>query len=137
MYSPEVECANHKAFLQQTFDHSQYHRIVVAATKYRVWVRNYGSSSGMSILNRIRKFRLEVVRMVYATIQWGVVSKRWDCETVRRLRHEDLRRALPGRVSTWRLCQSEKRALSIDEMAILQRLGVGCGGRAERWLGTA
>jgi hypothetical protein len=48
MYSPEVECANHKAFLQQTFDHSQYHRIVVAATKYRVWVRNYGSSSGIS-----------------------------------------------------------------------------------------
>jgi hypothetical protein len=99
-YLPEIKCANHKAFLQQTSDHSQDHRIVVAATKDRIRMGDYSPSSGMSILGRVRQYCFEVFRVVYAAIQWGVISERWNCKTVRRLRHEVLRRALQAYVST-------------------------------------
>lgn len=124
---PEVERANHKAFLQQTSSHSQDHRIIVATSEDGVWMRYDSSSCAMSVLGCICKNGLEVVWVVYATVQWGVISERWYRETVRRLRHEVSQHVLQGCVSTLRLCHIRKRALSIELVII--RSSRCCGWR--------
>lgn len=85
----------------------------------------------MSIFSRICNHRLKVIRVVYAAIQWSVVSEGWYCEAVRRLRHEVSQHALQGCVSTLISSHTEGRALNIG-MAIFRLLRVvGYGGIAE------